>query len=382
MFSLKDASALAREPDVAAAVESVDRYLQAKAGAPAFRNARGTHGPDDTSRFQGLAELGLTSAFLQESAGGSALPEGAAPLFAERFGWWIAREPLVENVILPGALAQRVDDQATAAAMAAGQRVCVAWQEGAFDRPGWASDATSLSREGRGWRLKGTKRFVMGAAGSDGMLVLACNGGTPVLVAVPSCAAGVARKDKLLADGSFWSDIAFDVALPADAVRAQGEPAIEALAASVSLANLALAGVLHGLHSQILAMTLDYLGTRVQFERPIGSFQALQHRAADLYTHAQITRFLLGEAADVLRERVPDRTLEVYASRAKARAADAALRIAKDGIQMHGAIGFSDEYDLGLYVKRILVLSAWLGDANWHRRHLAALDPISPEMLA
>jgi len=213
------------------------------------------------------------------------------------------------------------------------------------------------------------------------MLVLACNGGIPVLVAVPSSAAGVARKDKLLADGSYWSDIAFDVALPAEAVRAQGEQVAEALAASVSLANLALAGMLHGLHSRILALTLDYLGTRVQFGQPIGSFQALQHRAADLYIHAQITRFLLGEAADALRAGVPDQILEVYASRAKARAADAALRIAKEGIQMHGAIGFSDEYDLGLFVKRILVLSAWLGDANWHRRHLAALDPMKPEML-
>jgi alkylation response protein AidB-like acyl-CoA dehydrogenase len=381
MFALKEGSALAREPELAAAVDSLDRYLQAKAGAPAFRQARGSGGAGDPARYRGLAELGLAAAFLDESCGGSGLPEGAAPIFAERLGWWLAREPFVENVVLPGALAKRIGDQSTTAAIAAGQRVCVAWQEAAFDRPGRASVATRIARERDGWRLKGRKRFVMGAAESDCMLVLASDAGSPVLVAVPSSMPGVTREDKLLADGSHWSDIAFDLALPADAVRAQGDAVTEALAASVALANLALAGVLHGLQSRILAMTLDYLGTRVQLGQPIGSFQALQHRAADLYTHAQITRFVLGEAADALRVGANDHTLEIYASRAKARAADAALRIAKEGIQMHGAIGFSDEYDLGLYVKRVLVLSAWLGDASWHRREVAALEPM-PELLA
>ena len=97
----------------------------------------------------------------------------------------------------------------------------------------------------------------------------------------------------------------------------------------------------------------------------------------DLYTHAQIARFLIGEAVDAAVAQAPAHDLEVYASRAKARAADVALRIAKEGIQMHGGIGFSDEYDLGLYVKRILVMSAWLGGADWHRRHLAAIDPLA-----
>lgn len=376
MFSLKEASTLAREPDVAAAVDAVDRYLEARAGPAAFRRARGAAvAADDRVRFRGLAELGLTSAFLPESAGGSAMPEGVAPLFAERFGWWLAREPFVENVVLPSALAQRIGDAATAAAIADGQAVCVAWQEGEFDRAERRKVATSLTREGSGWRLRGTKRFVMGAVASDRLLVLASTGTEPVVVLVPSSAAGVARNDKLLADGSHWSEIAFDVHLGEDALRSHGKNVSEALAGAIAVSNLALSGALYGLLSRTLAMTLDYLTTRVQFDRPIGAFQALQHRATDLYTHAQITRFLLGEAVDALREGVPERILETYASRTKARAADAALRIAKEGIQMHGAMGFSDEHDVGLYVKRILVLTAWLGGADWHRRHVAALDP-------
>jgi alkylation response protein AidB-like acyl-CoA dehydrogenase len=277
-------------------------------------------------------------------------------------------------------LAQRIGDRESAVAIADGQAVCVAWQEGAFEDPARATIGTTVIAEPQGWRLRGSKRFVMGAVGCDRLLVLASDR-EPVLVAVPSRAAGVQVQHKLLADGSHWSDINFDVSLPENAVRARGASVHEALIGATALGNLALAGVLYGLQSRVLSMTFDYLGTRVQFERPIGSFQALQHRATDLYTHAQITRFLLGEAADAIYDGVKQGTLEIYASRVKARATDAAKRIANEAIQMHGAIGFSDEYDLGLHVKRILVLSAWLGGADWHRRHLAALQPLEQEAM-
>jgi alkylation response protein AidB-like acyl-CoA dehydrogenase len=383
MFSMKEASALAREADVRASVDAVDRYLAAHAGASAFRNARGRAVPaEEQARFRGLVGLGLTSFFMTDTAGGCGLGDGTVPLFADRLGWWLAREPFVENVVLPGALARRAGDGETGAAIADGVPVCVAWQEDKFDRPGRVRIATLVNREGAGWRLKGAKRFVMGAAASERILVQASIGAEPALVCVPAALSGVARTDKLLADGTHWSDLTFDVALPDNAVRARGPHVEEAFVQAVALGNLAIAGVLHGLQSRILAMTLDYLRTRVQFGRPIGAFQALQHRAADLYTHAQITRFLLGTAADALRDGAPGNTLEIYASRTKSRAADAAVRIAKEGIQMHGAIGFSDDYDLGLYVKRVLVLSAWLGGADWHRRHLASLDPIEVEAVA
>jgi alkylation response protein AidB-like acyl-CoA dehydrogenase len=215
----------------------------------------------------------------------------------------------------------------------------------------------------------------MGARASTSLLVLASQAGEPVIVSLPSSQA--LRADKTLADGTTWSDIEFDVVVDGKAVLAKGQACLDALTYAVDLSNLALAGVLHGLQSRILEMTLDYLVTRVQFGQPLASFQALQHRSVDLYTQTQISRFLLGEAADAAVKGVDAATLANYASRAKARTSDAASRIAKEGIQMHGAIGFSDEYDLGLYVKRILVLSAWLGGARWHRRRFAQLDAVA-----
>jgi alkylation response protein AidB-like acyl-CoA dehydrogenase len=217
----------------------------------------------------------------------------------------------------------------------------------------------------------------MGARASTRLLVLASIEGEPAILSVP--AGKTTRKDKRLADGSAWADIEFDAMMEPSAVLARGDACLRALTYALDLTNLAIAGVLHGLQSRILAMTLEYLGTREQFGQPLGTFQTLQHRAVDLYNHAQIARFLIGEAVDAVGHDVPAATLAAYASRAKARTADSAARIAKEGIQMHGAIGFSDEYDLGLYVKRVLVLSAWLGGATCHRRRYAALDALDGE---
>ena len=377
MHSLKEASATAREPDIAATIDAVDRYLLAASGPARFRQARNSaDAAVDVAAYGGLAVLGLAQAVVPEAQGGSGLPPGVVALVAERLGHALAREPYAENIVLPVALLMALPVAPGVAALLEaaikGEILCVAWQERAFDLPTADAIATTLTCEGAGLRLKGTKRFVMGARASTRLVVLATLEGKPTLVCVPSSKAQ--RHDKALADGTCWSELEFDALLADSDILARGPDCLPALTRALDLTNLCIAGLLHGLQSRILELTLEYLNTRVQFDKPLGAFQALQHRAVELYNHAQITRFLLGEAIDATTAEVPAETLAAYASRAKARASDAALRIAKEGIQMHGGIGFSDEYDLGLYVKRILVLSAWLGGAEWHRRRYAALE--------
>jgi alkylation response protein AidB-like acyl-CoA dehydrogenase len=376
LYTLKEACATARTPDIAATIDAVDRYLLAASGPARFRQARNsTDAAVDVAAYGGLSELGLVQAVVPEAQGGSGLPPGIVALVAERLGHALAREPYVENIVLPVALLMALPAAPGVAALLEasgnGEILCVAWQDGAFDLPSEGSIATTLTCEGAGLRLKGTKRFVMGARASTRLVVLATLEGKPTLVCVPSKAQ---RLDKTLADGTCWSELEFDTLLADSDILARGPDCLPALTRALDLANLSVAGMLHGLQSRILELTLEYLNTRVQFDKPLGAFQALQHRAVELYNHAQITRFLLGEAIDATTADVPTETLAAYASRAKARASDAALRIAKEGIQMHGGIGFSDEYDLGLYVKRILVLSAWLGGAEWHRRRYASLE--------
>jgi alkylation response protein AidB-like acyl-CoA dehydrogenase len=120
-------------------------------------------------------------------------------------------------------------------------------------------------------------------------------------------------------------------------------------------------------------MTIDYLKTRVQFGKPIGSFQALQHRAVDLYVQQQLASAALEHVIAAMEHESDPRLRSALASRAKARCAEAALTITRAAIQLHGAIGFTDEYDAGLYLKRAMVLAAWLGGPTWHRRRYARL---------
>jgi alkylation response protein AidB-like acyl-CoA dehydrogenase len=164
-----------------------------------------------------------------------------------------------------------------------------------------------------------------------------------------------------------------DALVPRTAVAAGGAAALEALGRAFdhgcAIAGAELAGVME----RALEMSLDYLRTRVQFGKPIGSFQALQHRAVDLHIHKELASAVLEEAVAALDRGPAAPARAAMASRVKARCADAATRVTREAIQFHGAIGFTDEFDAGLYLKRALVLTAWLGSASWHRRRYARL---------
>jgi alkylation response protein AidB-like acyl-CoA dehydrogenase len=129
---------------------------------------------------------------------------------------------------------------------------------------------------------------------------------------------------------------------------------------------------------RVLEMTLEYLSNRKQFGVPIGSFQALQHRAADIWMQRELVVAALEAAVSVHDDPASDAwDRAAAASSVKARAAQAAPALCNEALQMHGAIGFTDEYDLGLYLNRALALSPWLGGATVHRRRYASLVPIS-----
>jgi alkylation response protein AidB-like acyl-CoA dehydrogenase len=145
------------------------------------------------------------------------------------------------------------------------------------------------------------------------------------------------------------------------------------LSRALDYATVCASAELGGVMGRALEMSLDYLRTRVQFGKPIGSFQSLQHRAVDLHIQRELASAVLEDALSTIdRNGAPGRRA-VLASRAKARCTDAALKITREAIQLHGAIGFTDEYDAGLFLKRALVLAAWLGSASDHRRRYARL---------
>jgi alkylation response protein AidB-like acyl-CoA dehydrogenase len=150
----------------------------------------------------------------------------------------------------------------------------------------------------------------------------------------------------------------------------------EALSQALEEAVLATAATLLGVMDQAFALTLEYLRTRQQFGKLIGSFQALQHRAADLNLQLALTRASVGAAAAVLDDpasSIQDRQAAV--SGAKARAAEAAMLLTRQAVQLHGGIGYTDEADIGLYLRKAMTLANQFGSAAAHRKRYAACAP-------
>lgn len=162
---------------------------------------------------------------------------------------------------------------------------------------------------------------------------------------------------------------------PTDKTRVCGaEQGRELWQGVINRAGVAISAQLLGLAQRMLDLGTDYAAQRKQFGKPIGSFQALQHRAADLLIQQELTASVLAQALALLDDPKTSATARsAMASRVKARASDAGLQVAREAVQLHGAIGVTDEYDLGLYLQRALVLSAWLGNGTQQRRRYAAL---------
>jgi alkylation response protein AidB-like acyl-CoA dehydrogenase len=223
--------------------------------------------------------------------------------------------------------------------------------------------------------LNGSKNFVAGAAGADGFVVSANSRDGLALYWVPANLGGVTLDLQPLADGRTTGRLQLDnVLLPQNNLLASPARAQEALQAALDTTLVMAGAEMSGVMGRALDMSIDYMKTRVQFGKPIGSFQALAHRAVDLHIQRELASAVLDDAVALFDAGAGGDRRSAMASRVKARCSEAGLRITREAIQIHGAIGFTDEYDAGLYLKRALTLSAWLGNAAQHRRRYAELS--------
>jgi alkylation response protein AidB-like acyl-CoA dehydrogenase len=309
----------------------------------------------DRGVWRAICAMGWIGLRVPAEAGGAGLGMQEYCALAEEFGAGLVPEPLI-----PGALAAAVLQGDPLAALLTGARIVLpAWQEapGALD-PG---DQTTFD----GARLNGRKLFVHMAAGAEAFLVVA--GDRLALLArdAPGATLDIARTQ----DGGHFATLTL---VDAPATSLPGRFAAGAL----DEAALATAAYLLGVMRQAFAMALEYLKTRRQFGRLIGSFQALQHRAADLKIQLELTRASVQAAAAVLDDIAASAAQRQAAvSRAKARASEAALLLTRQSIQLHGGIGYTDEYDVGLFLRKAMVLANLYGSPALHRARWAALAP-------
>ena len=318
-----------------------------------IRDQRFTEPGFDKSVWREICAMGWPGLHLPEDKGGSGLGMSEFCALTEELGAALTPEPLI-----PVAMAASLLPADQLSAVLAGDRIVIpAWQEkpNSIDLGG----ATTLS----GGKLSGRKMFVPMAAGADAFLVTTAGG----LALVERGAAGVSMHLEQTQDGGNFATITFDNA-PAEAVAGDAAQALEEAA-------LATSAYLLGVMDRAFAMTLDYMKTRQQFGRTIGSFQALQHRAVDLKIQVSLTRASVESAAVTLDTSSHPALRQSAVSRAKARAAEAAMIVTKQCIQLSGGIGYTDAYDVGLFLRKAMVMAPLFGTAALHRARYAHVTP-------
>jgi alkylation response protein AidB-like acyl-CoA dehydrogenase len=326
-----------------------------------------------------FAELGLTGICIPESHGGLGLGATEAALVLEEIGRNLTPSPFLTTAVVAARAIEGTEhgDRWYPGILSGEAVLALAIDEG----PRHAPDQTALEarRRGNGFVLNGSKQFVVHGASADMIVTAAWHVGSPgdtddvTLFAVPRNASGLATENVSLVDGSKAARLSFDnVELDADAVIGGMDRGWRPLQRALNAGRVGAAAELVGVASGASAMTLDYLRQRKQFGKLIGEFQALQHRAAHLYSEIEIARAAALKAAQSLDS--GDNQAELHVSVAKAKAADVANLAVREGVQMHGGIGMTDEHDIGLFMKREAVLGELFGDVYYHRERVAVLS--------
>lgn len=354
--------------------DSTRDLLQALSPLSRMRAYRSAPPRFDRSMWRKLAEAGWPCILAPEALGGLGLGLRHACAVAEQVGRHPIPEPFVgaavHTVALLAALPRTEQRDMLLGSITAGEMLAgVAWQEQAGQLEPEESLATRATRGKGGYGLDGTKRWVVPGTGADGWLVSAAAGGDAGIWWVPAQSPGLHVQEGNRIDDSSSATVSMhSVEVPESFRLATGEEALAALRLGSDTARVAQSAELLGIARQAFDITLQFLKTRVQFGKPIGANQALQHGMVDAYLQIELAAAGLQQA--ITEAETDPHQLRAAASRAKARCTHAALHVTRLGLQLHGAIGFTDEYDLGLYLKRALQHASWLGsEAAMRLRH-------------
>jgi len=339
-----------------------------------LRSLRESNADFDRSLWGQMAALGWSSLLIPEDRGGLGTALSSMAVIAEELGKVVAPEPLIETAVLAAAVLAKAGDSDVTRALVeqivTGEGVPVLARRGDQEAQGEAVRAVD------GFVLNGSYPNVMFAASADGFIVPMSLEGRLALFWVASDSGGVSIATGTLADGSRSGILKLsDSHVAAEMLIAQGADAQAALDYATSAGYVIASAYLLGLMERALEITLDYMRSRRQFGCAIGSFQALQHRAVNLYIQQEITRSVVNEAAMTFDAEADRERRAGRAIRSKHRATQAALIITKEAIQLHGAIGFTLECDVSHYVNRALVLAAQYGNVAQHRQAFAEIAP-------
>ncbi|MBU8544941.1 MULTISPECIES: acyl-CoA dehydrogenase family protein [Roseomonadaceae] len=336
----------------------------------------------DEANWQKFAEMGLLGLPFAEEDGGFGGGPVETMLVCEQFGRGLVVEPYLATVVLGGGLLKRAGSAEQRAALipaiAEGSLTLAFAHQERQARHDLFDVATSATRDGDGYVLNGAKGVVLHGDSADRLIVSARTAGGRrdrdgiSLFLLDPTTPGVTRRGYATQDGLRAAEVVMEnVSVPAEALLGPEGAALPLIEQVVDEAQAAICAEALGAMDVLRDLTVDYLKQRSQFGQPIGNFQALQHRAADMLVATEQARSMAMYAAMMVQEADPT-ARRVALSAAKALVAKNADQLGKDAIQLHGGIAVTDEYKAGHYFKRLTMLAGLFGDVDHHLRIVVA----------
>jgi len=359
-------------------------FVSERSPVSRMRELRDARDPDGFSRplWREMAELGWVGIPIPEAYGGAEMGLAELAVVLEALGRNLAPEPFLSTVLLGAhALLQGGTDAQKAEwlpGVASGDKLLALAQQEPKSRFDLNRVATRAERDGDAFVLTGEKIAVLDGASADAVIVVARSAGALTdeagisLFLVPAGSAGLRVERQWRVDSRQAALVVLEGArVGADALIGTEGGGLPLLSQVIDRATVGIAAEMLGSMSEAFERTLAYLKDRVQFGVPIGSFQALKHRAANLFIEVELCRSAVMAAARAVDEGLEEAPRLV--SLAKARCSEAGVLVANEAIQMHGGIGMTDEHEIGFYLKRARVAELTFGDAAWHRDRWARL---------
>lgn len=363
--------------------DSARDFMKTEAPVAHLRKYRDMDCKDGFSHdlWKQFSEMGFTGILIPEADGGLGMGHVEAGIVLEEIGRNLSPSPFLSTSVVAVEALKAADkamrDRWFPGILAGETVIGIALEEGKKHHP--EKIALKAERSGNGFKLSGAKQFVVQGSSADMLIVAARTGGAVgetdglTLFAVEKDAAGLSLEAARTVDSAMAARVAFEgVEVTADAVIGDVDGGWAVLSKMLNAGRTGSAAEMVGVGTGAMDLTFDYLKQRKQFGRVIGEFQALQHRAAHLYGEMEMARSAVLKAQNFLDEEDP--RAELYASVAKAKAGLACNLSVREGVQMHGGIGMTDEYDIGLYMKRDRALGEYMGDIYFHADRVAKLN--------
>lgn len=345
-------------------------------GAASLRAKRAKSADIDRALWNSMAEAGWTGLLLPEDLGGAGLGLAEQAVLSESLGRALISEPVGAGAVFVSTLLRDAPASAERDRLAGGLVsgelfVAPAWQDPSQHAHGAPLKAVV---DADGVVLTGDRHFVDGAASATDFLVVVDAGREALVVSVPAGTPGLSVSEKAGVDGAGIGRVHFErCRVAADRVISRGASVAALVEDAVTNARVAIAAELAGIASKAIEMTIAYTKDRIQFGKPIASFQAVQHRMVEMWSDAEFACASVVNA--VVRQSEGDtKEARMAVLAAKARCGDAATSICRRAVHLHGAMGFTDEHDIGLYLKRAIALSATLGQPEAMRLEFVEVE--------